>query len=646
MYNLSVVSKKYFSIDFRKQNIGILYSFLFISQSFILYLRTTMYFTRLTLQLLLVLLSYDIVAAKVLYTNCLDIIVDNALRDMTIYEITLFYYNIKISDTTREQVSVIEKLVERIPLMIFNFTKPNMCNETTLSSSILSTTNRRISSLYIILFKEKNEHMDSFHEIKAIIDYLVQLSNKDTRSKLLMITFGMTSKFKHDFYNVFKYAWFNKILDFTIVQKIKTRRINTLVPSDQCIVQYYNPFYNAINKNVLDDKTNIFPDKLKNVNGYKIKLAVISGDGVIKIIKDREGKIIDVKSTQIYITTMILKIMHFSLEFVEVGKNKSFGDGIRLICETLMNNEANLHAEPKISTICTEVLHLNIDGMFSKMVAAVPVISNSKLKISLDAFGYFIFSQAMLASILYFLSIFKIQRSNWTFFEVVQIFLNISLTHKPTKFTDQILFLSFVLGSTIFSFYIYASFLQFQLSNEEIAFDTFESIDQSDLKFYTFREFLNYSFMIDSPYVRNLKKKALVINTGMDDCMEKLIRKQDRICHILDNFINRVNWSRIDPQYSSKFKIAKPAFIYFNMRYSFERASPYIKKFQVFLRIIEESGIRKKIHSNTNNKKKMFKNNDTSSSGSLTVLQLVSVLLCGSVLSIIIFCVECKTKIL
>ena len=87
----------------------------------------------------------------------------------------------------------------------------------------------------------------------------------------------------------------NDIIHLSIVQK----------NSNGYIIYSYNPFYLQIDKRALKSGTEIFPNKLKNGNGYNIKLGVISTDIYSSITKNDRGNIIDVTGSKILLNLLI-----------------------------------------------------------------------------------------------------------------------------------------------------------------------------------------------------------------------------------------------------------------------------------------------------------------------------------------------------
>ena len=81
------------------------------------------------------------------------------------------------------------------------------------------------------------------------------------RAKCLIVHFD-NGKQLINFGNIMRYGWSLKILDLTIIN------INVKEKCHNPVVHYYNPFFNKTHNNMFDASTDIFPDKLLDVNGY------------------------------------------------------------------------------------------------------------------------------------------------------------------------------------------------------------------------------------------------------------------------------------------------------------------------------------------------------------------------------------------
>ncbi|KAJ8680988.1 hypothetical protein QAD02_016775 [Eretmocerus hayati] len=97
---------------------------------------------------------------------------------------------------------------------------------------------------------------------------------------LLLVTTDEQSSFE----DIFRFAWSMNMLDLTIIEfptNESEKSINANSVGNQSFsagrVHQFNPFLDQYNQYPLTKTSNLFPNKLKNLNGYKFRVAVYGG---------------------------------------------------------------------------------------------------------------------------------------------------------------------------------------------------------------------------------------------------------------------------------------------------------------------------------------------------------------------------------
>ena len=108
-------------------------------------------------------------------------------------------------------------------------------------------------------------------------------------------------------------AWKCKILDFTIVM---------LKDAKEVFVTSYNPFFKTFRKERLSSKSLIFPDKLRNVNGYPFRLQIANISDLNMIYRsDSNEKVINVKYPTYEYFRTFLQFHNFKTTWITCPRN-------------------------------------------------------------------------------------------------------------------------------------------------------------------------------------------------------------------------------------------------------------------------------------------------------------------------------------
>lgn len=184
-------------------------------------------------------------------------------------------------------------------------------------------------------------------------------------------------------------------------------------------------------------------------------------------------------------------------------------------------------------------------------------------------------------------------------FKVIEIFFGNFINWSILRM-DKIIYLYIITLSSLISLDFYSSFFEIGLTRTEDLYRTFKSINESNLKFYSFKAYFNDAFTESDDYIQNIKSKTEITSDAIP-CMEDLAFYDDRICLLtIGTATNIVKY--ISKLRNHKFNIAKPVFNCLKMKYYFEKSSPYAKKFLYIFRHIHESGIKRILEEEWKNK--------------------------------------------
>lgn len=178
-------------------------------------------------------------------------LMENIINNLQLKHATV----IKNYEKDRSLDDLFKKIVEQVPSTIIDFSKI----ESNRTFAMKTFQNPRQSTIYIIL-QGKNTAKFEPMKMKHILSRLASMSPLKMRPKCLVMKLGSLSE------GVFYHAWTLKFLDFTVLS-VSNGRMNYIS---------YNPFKKTYDRGYLKNETDLFPEKLTDVNKHPMKLSVLN----------------------------------------------------------------------------------------------------------------------------------------------------------------------------------------------------------------------------------------------------------------------------------------------------------------------------------------------------------------------------------
>lgn len=168
------------------------------------------------------------------------------ITDLKPYQITLF----KNNTTCVKRNFVFKTLISKLSTVLIGSENNLSLNQLLIAPSIIL---KRKSNL-LLMFQDQFDP----NEVQSILERYIQLSSLKIRPKCLVI-FSDFSPTYDSIKSTLLYGWSKKFLDLTILN-IKNSEIFS-----------YNPFFNYFKHNRAMS-VDIFPNKLKNMNKYPVRI--------------------------------------------------------------------------------------------------------------------------------------------------------------------------------------------------------------------------------------------------------------------------------------------------------------------------------------------------------------------------------------
>lgn len=461
-----------------------------------------------------------------------------------------------ISETAMKNITKKNCFAQEVPVFMFKVDK-----KIKKSQSSLTTANIRkyIRQSLILIYTHNIDHTS------LIIDLLKKLVPIKQRPKCFLILLSQKRSPEGVIKNNLKYAWKNKVLDFTILHDL--------------LIYYYDPFHNQMVEQTINDDAIIFPEKLLKLNNYPIKIGVRDIDIPSK---KREGQEVEWARHRLVIR-FGLKMMGFDVQTIRTSGHQ-FNNTL-VFSESKANIIAGLvvirESKEKMAVITTDL-------PCRAVVAVVPVILVPKVVVPVKILLYVMVLPGIIICFILATSLMFETTQTWKIIHVVQMFLGQAVRFIPTTRTNQIVYVTIC---TLFVFItkdLYSVIVEINFGKEELSYDTYEDLDKSQMPIYStsFIPALNYLGSND-PILMNLDGK---IKTQFD-CLRQLMLNKNQICvdwkYEAEHFIKKNRNS----DGSAIMKVALPKYHCDQMFFRFEPGSPYTKRFSKVNRRIRESEI-------------------------------------------------------
>lgn len=218
-----------------------------------------------------------------------------------LHHLTIFTDN-SLDVNHKQQTSLLQNVASKIPLIVIDLTEMKRAGNNRLLELPVYQ-NPRTSTAYVILQHGKLYLSEIYNTLRAF----VVISPVQPRPKCLLILYSTENWSEHELKYTLNHVWSLKSLDFTILNVITANHI---------IYFNYNPFLEIYNIDHLETAIDIFPDKLKNMNDYPLKLPFFGIPPFLLLTKENSGEIVGSGSSYLFLETMSKKL-HFSVRFID-----------------------------------------------------------------------------------------------------------------------------------------------------------------------------------------------------------------------------------------------------------------------------------------------------------------------------------------
>lgn len=485
-------------------------------------------------------------------------------------------------------------------------------NETTTENilrleHLSSFENPRTTTFFILLHYGNFEKFEDT-KLNKSLEFMIRLSKTWSHPKCMII--HLVEGIIHYHEKLLLNMWSRNILDITILElaeeEIRAKNLVNL-QKEISIVHHFNPFSNIYTKEKYSKETIWFPNKLRDLNRFSMQIAVIDFFPTIKVIRNATGHPISVSGFEIKIIDTLAKTMNFTVT-LPPSEKESYGvfscdkkTPMAVFEYNITHNQiqAFLGLGPMLVGKCKKhVLERTrniIKGKYSALVPILPEKIQNKL---LDYNIYvLIFTIILITFLLILFRLLQFKNSIWNWLSLLGIFLNMSVSIPPRKFSEQIVFVNLMLMGFFYSSTVFTAFMNISLTEtSKIEFDTFESISASGIQ-CEIHKFVYWHLIGFNEGTAAKLLNASIKSDGKnsrENCVKRLIKYKKSCCITRDDFAKVLIEKYKDEDGQPVMKIIKEIFSESMFAIVLEPNSPYVKGFDKVIIRLQEAGMIEK----------------------------------------------------
>lgn len=463
--------------------------------------------------------------------------------------------------------------------------------------------------------------LNSITQAKIIIDFLARIILALERPKLLCVLPDEHRHFEKSIKSILKYGWEKKFLDFTILLADQ---------GELSFAYYFDPFHYSFHKQAVENETNIFPDKLKNISHYPIILGRGRKLANGSILKNQAAE----WARQNIALSFVLTSMNFDRKLVNINDSHYYWWQNNSLWFTNMN--ANLLGGLIVGRESTAMSIVPMELKCRLVLAAAPILYIQTLSFSIKIIFYIFVIPGTLICLILFTNYLKGKNHLFKIFDVVRLLMGQPIKIFPQTFAQKIVYFSIVLLFVLTTNDLYSEIVEINFDKEEIPIESLEDLDKLQMPIYTTQDDLKilFHFNTDDPVHRSLDNK-IDFNSK---CVVGLKYKK-HVCVFWKYDVEAYIETNRNSDGSAFIKTVEyqcdPLFV------QFEPGSPYMKKYAKVNRKIQEAGLLRMVyylHGFVKKIENIVINEEKDKN--LSVQQLIFILTIGYFTAVIVFLTE------
>ena len=563
------------------------------------------------------------------YENWIDAAIHQIISKPKISQLIVFL-NISDNVNLAEKNIVYKKIIQQTPVMSINLAKV-FVNEDAKFLKLTALYYPRTSSVYVIL-QWNDEHNFYTDQLMGMLNTFVDLSPVETRPKCLVILFSESdSCVSEKVRKILLKAWDLKFLDFSIL----------IVHQGYPFICTFNPFTKDFHSTYFKSTTQVFPDKLSNLNGNNITLPTFDYQPMMKVHYNNVTNVTKIEGYDFNYLTTFSKKLNFTFNFLTHPQVASDPDFFQTLFNKLQTNTINIIGVQFLvgSNLYDKKIIIGKTYLENKFIILAPVLTNSKVNLSMDVFIYLSLFPWLVICFAIIARAMKFSDTHWKAHNILRILLGGALTTTPVNLSKRIMFFVLLVSSMKYSTDAFTKLTDVELVHGYIPFDTAEDVIKSGFTVYAPEFVHKQSYNDPSEIISKLKHRIKKLHH--EDCLKRLIKWKNCIC-IAPYRYAKYNVDKITQLYGKPIiKISKNSFLHDYVAFGYESGSPFVEKFNELMQRMIQAGVPKP----TEKPEVHVVLKDTDAKESILLMEMIGILSVGYFISCVAFLIEARKYI-
>ena len=449
--------------------------------------------------------------------------------------------------------------------------------------------NPRVTTLFIMIPSSQQQLID--------LSYLITLcASVRTRPKILV----MFTSHQHssNYETLLRQLWSKKFLDATILELKETTTLKKLLdvrkPLPEATLHQFNPFTGIYSRNEISLKTQWFPNKLQDLNGYQLKTGLFENppDTNLEIV------ILNTLSEKINFSIDSVTSNQAELGISDCDKEKTTG-----LMYNITHGQIDLianHVDGQ-SKCDLELIESSVAIRTLPLIVLVPILTEKTF--TLTEILPFVHTVVIIGILVIAIWIF----SHLMKFEILsdpianlQVVLTQPLEHTPGKMSERIILGSLLIFCSVFSIKIYETAVNISFQREaRVKLETLNDIEDAHLVPLLHPDWSNiFSNNSDETFFRFLNRSEISVDLQDEECVMKMVKNKSIVCIMDENYAKAMIVKYRDDKGNPTMKTAhERLMLNFYFMY-FAPGSPYVERFDEILLTITRAGLLSKSNKN------------------------------------------------
>jgi hypothetical protein len=592
-------------------------------------------------------------------TKHISYVIKYVLNEIQPYQVSIIMQNYKFERLRKNYLIDVNSIIKQISII-----KPVIIIQSStledvgvfLNSKRPLLQNARYTTLFLSLLHVNFEYQDSinlmkFH-FKQNIKFIMNLSSNIRPICLFIVNIHKKIETK-SINSMLRYAWKKRFLEITILQLLSDG--NTC--ENNFLMNTYNPFTNIYSVSCFFKGITVFLNKLKKMNKYSFKVALIVQPPAVNFDRDFADNPININGSDYGSLLITSEYLNFSINIISpnvTSYSESLGNTGVTLLDLIIKGEIDFGANQVF-------MYLDIGNHSGKrrsehsyviwldeVIALVPIFPSS-LWIQFNALYIIVGITAQVSLMYLIVRICKFNIEYWRPHYIFQLLLGNTIPRLPRRLIEKLFFVILFIMSHQYSINWYAKLADKNLNELDSGpYESIKDLDNADIIFETDHQYAKIIFYDKNDTIGRLYKKVKLV-ADLLNCPTRVLENHKIGC-LIDKSVASASIVRSTHNQSPKMKILNYVFWTGPKGYIFSEASPYVIEFDKINQRLIDAGLWMKWE--IDNQKNIDKNyalffseNNTKIFDQFLGMKLMAILISGFVISCIVFLIEIVVKI-